>query len=240
MFCWNADMIRFLCDAAEQVGFYDTLARLALERMPGAKNVVDAGCGLGYLSLALAKRVSSVTAADMSAPALVVLRQNIDKCGAGNIRVLEGDIFAHEERPPFDGAVFCFFGGTEETLRFIRRNCTGKAVLFKKYWDTHRFSLQDEPLGKYSCKNACAELDGLNVPYRLESVPVEMGQPFRSAEDAVTFFRLHRRGEQADVSEAAVLQRLAKTDSAEFPYYMPAKRPVGVITLDAGEIPDSI
>lgn len=79
MFLWNEDMIRFLRDASEQSDYHRLLAGYLAERLPENAHVCDAGCGLGYLSLRLAPYCRQVTAADVSADALAVLRENCKK-----------------------------------------------------------------------------------------------------------------------------------------------------------------
>ena len=61
-----------------------------------------------------------------------------------------------------------------------------------------------------------------------------MGQPFRSLSDAVRFFRLYDPVEA--MSETEVLSRLTETDDPVFPFYLSAKRPVGMIVLRAEDI----
>lgn len=52
MFIWNEDMIRFLRDASEHSDYHHLLAEYLAKRLPENAHVCDAGCGLGYLSLA--------------------------------------------------------------------------------------------------------------------------------------------------------------------------------------------
>lgn len=52
MFRWNKDMIRFLQDASEFCDYHGNLAARIMQELPDG-DICDAGCGLGYLSLAL-------------------------------------------------------------------------------------------------------------------------------------------------------------------------------------------
>ena len=80
---WTQEAIRFRMDAAERVGFDETIAAQILPHLPPNAHVCDAGCGLGYLSLALSRGCASVTAVDTSAAALAALRENAARAGAG-------------------------------------------------------------------------------------------------------------------------------------------------------------
>ncbi len=241
MFLWSEEQIRFLRDASEAVPFNDTLAARIAPLIPQGARVCDAGCGLGYLSLALAPYCARVTAVDRAPEALAVLRENALARKISNIELCEGDAFALPAEMRFALMTFCFFGGVEETLACVKRHCTGKAVLFKKNWTTHRFTLRSVALEKFTFETTCRALDALNVPYESVSFPLEMGQPFRSLADAAAFFRLHSREMRpGPITEADIASRLTRTDSSEFPYYLPSNRPVGMITVDAGAIPDAI
>ena len=72
------------------------------------------------------------------------------------------------------------------------------------------------------------------MPYETETFEADMGQPFRSLEDAVRFFRLYDPVEA--MTETEVLSRLTETDDPVFPFYLSAIRPVGMIVLRAEDI----
>ena len=66
-----------------------------------------------------------------------------------------------------------------------------------------------------------------------------MGQPLRSLPDAERFFaQFGTSGHPPDTAQ--IQARLTKTGMPEFPYFLPAKRMLGMIVLDARDIPDSI
>ena len=67
MFRWTDDMIRYMADAGRQTDFHRRLTAELLPYLSPQDRVCDAGCGLGFLSLALAPHVRHVTAADCGA-----------------------------------------------------------------------------------------------------------------------------------------------------------------------------
>lgn len=241
MFFWNEEKIRFLRDASEYTPFHETLAEKAAPCFPPGARVCDAGCGLGYLSLALAPLCGHVTAVDVSGEALAVLAENLRRRGTGGITVCRADVFSLPGDLCFDGMIFCFFGRTGEILRCAKRHCRGKAVIFKRSGETHRFALRPAPLERLPFAQTCAELDALGIAYAGESFALEMGQPFRSLAEAAAFFRLYSPGPGGtDPSEESLRARLQPTGRADFPYYLPSARPVGMLVVDTGEIPDTI
>lgn len=235
---WSADSIRFLADASERLRFNDALAARAAKHIPPGARVLDAGCGLGYLSLSLLPYCGRVTAADSSAAALAVLRENAAGADAARLDIRQGDVFAIPESERFDVVVCCFFASVEETLRLAQKHGARTAVLFKKDWQTRRFSLREEPVRNITLAEAAAELGALGVPYVSETFPLDMGQPFRSADDAARFFTLYSGGGPVSPEEAA--GRLEAADSPDFPLYLPAVRRVGMIAATVEDIQHQI
>jgi hypothetical protein len=37
-----------------------------------------------------------------------------------------------------------------------------------------------------------------------------------------------------------IRSRLVRTDSAYYPYYLPSNKTLGIVTVDTGDVPDSI
>ncbi|MDD5919322.1 MAG: methyltransferase [bacterium] len=238
MFEWTEESIRFRVDAAEQVGFDEAIAAHILPYLPENAHVCDAGCGLGYLSIALAAHCGAVTAVDTSGAALAVLRGNAERQGVENLRIRKADLFSMQPEEPYDAMVFCFFGQIRETLRAVRTQCSGRAILVKRDHVSRRFSLTERPARRLDFQAACDELAELGVLFSAETFPVEMGQPFRSLADAERFFTLFAAGEKPE--PAQLRARLVETGKQAFPYYFPAERSLGLIVLETGDIPDFI
>lgn len=250
MFTWSEDKIRFLKEAAEYTGFYEKIADELMNVFTPSQHICDVGCGLGYLSLALSKRCREVTAVDISQETLDVLRQKMEEQHVENIHVVCEDVlsenasFENEVLPAneksegtYDGMVMCFFGSIEEVLPIIRKSCSGKAVLVKKNWETHRFNVAKKPLEKYNHKDSIAVLENLGVPYETREFDLEMGQPFKSLEDCVRFFHVHDRdgsSQSMTIEEAAKL--VSANDDEQYPYFLSSNRRIGFIIIDAEDV----
>lgn len=234
MFAWTEESAAFWEDSASYTQSYERLAERAAARLSPEGNLFEGGCGLGHLSVALAKRGFAVTAMDLSPLPLRYLRANADRAGV-RLTVRQGDAFALPPGEVYDGALFCFFGGVPETLAWARVHCRDTLVLFKKNWSTHRFTRDPGAVRKFTYPLTCGELERLGVPFAAETFDADMGQPFRSLPDAVRFFRLY--DPQAAMTEGEALSRLTKTGDPVFPYYLPALRSVGMIVIQTRDIP---
>lgn len=140
MFSWSADTVRFMADACRRTDFHEKLTALLLPYLKPTDHICDAGCGLGYLSLALSSHAAHITAAERDAAALAVLRQELDARGITNVTPLCADVLAYTPPVPFDAMVFCFFGSMEEILAAALRQCRGTVLAVVRDDVCHRFS----------------------------------------------------------------------------------------------------
>ena len=237
MFQWNEEMVRFMRVASEYGDYHLRLADWMLPDLHAADHVCDAGCGLGYLSLALAPHVRRVTAADRSAEALSVLRENCAARGIGNIALLAGDLFASAPRRPYDAMVFCFFGKMEEIAAIARAQCRGTVFVFKKNYTTHRFSVERHPLGHEGFRAGAEWLTDRGVPFVSAELELEMGQPLRSMAAARRFFELYSRdADKSLITDAFLREKLVPTGQAEYPWYLPHTRSVGCLKFSSEDL----
>ena len=234
MFVWTEERAAFWADSAAYTHSYDRLAEMVSPHLAPGGTLFEGGCGLGHLSIALAKRGFDVTAMDLSPLPLKYLRESAAYEGV-RLTVRAGDVFALPAREVYDCALFCFFGSVTEALTWARGHCRDRLILFKKNWSTHRFTRDPGALRKFTYPLTLAELERLGVPFETQVREVDMGQPFRSLEDGVRFFRLYDGSD--DMTEADIRPRLVETGDPAFPWYLPAVRSVGMIVIRAGDIP---
>lgn len=233
MFRWSEESASFWADSAAYTGSYDLLADRAAAHLTPGCTLFEGGCGLGRLSVALAKRGFAVTCMDLSPLPLRYLRESAEREDV-TLTVRQGDVFALPAKAVYDSAVFCFFGGAAEVLDWARIHCRDRLILFKKNWDTHRFTKDPGAVRKFTYPLTCRELAELGVPCTTEIFDADMGQPFRSLSDAVRFFRLY--DPDGIMTQAEVRARLTETGDPMFPYYLPALRSVGMIVIRAEDI----
>lgn len=228
---WGSERVRFMMDACEYGEYHHQLAQLLAPYLEGAAHVCDVGCGLGYLSLELAKVVPYVTAVEVDEEAISVLRENCTMRGIDNIHVLCSDAFSLDKSYQFDHMIFCVFGTVEEVLSIGEKHCTGDILLITRNEKHHRFSHEKEALRdrKYSFENKCYELRKRGIPFESEEFTLEFGQPLRSLEDAAAFYALYSK--KGNLTQEELLERLEKTNRQDFPYYLPKKSNLGFIKI---------
>lgn len=238
MYHWTENMVRFMVDASEHTEYYAALSDKIAEFLPADGHICDAGCGLGHLSVELSKRFRWVSSVDIAPQAVEVLRRQIEQKKITNITPLCGDIFRLPPAQPYDGMVFCLFGEIGQILRIAGRQCSGKIVIIKKNYDAHRFSMTNQPLRHHTFAQSVQFLEEIGIPYHAEPSRVELGQPFRSMEDAVTFFQTYSRDEDPScITADSIRGRLIETGDAEFPYYLPENKKMSILVLDVRDIP---
>ena len=142
MFEWTEERVSFMADACERTDFHTKLAALLSPYLKRTDSVCDAGCGLGYLSLALSPLVGHVTAAERDDRALDVLRCQLARRDIRNVTPLCTDVLAYTPSEPFDAMVFCFFGSMEEIVAAARRQCRGTVLAIVRDDTCHRFPVR--------------------------------------------------------------------------------------------------
>lgn len=241
IFLWDPKKIEFMTDAYDFNNPHKDILSRILPFIQGAQTVCDAACGLGYLSLALSDSCEHVTAIDIAPEPLLVLKKKIMEKNYNNIEVVEGDINLHSPSKPYDAMVFCLYGELLESLRYVKQQCSGKIIMVSRNEEFHRFTLSQKPVERDDYRSIRSELETLGIPFYSEEFSVEMGQPFKTVEEAVEFYQCYSREDnQATISIEEVIAKLTKIDSDVFSYYLEKKRALGILVIDAKDIPDEI
>lgn len=238
MFRWTQDQIRFLEDAARTTEYHRLLAAQLAELLPKDAKICDVGCGLGHLSELLCASFSRVTAVDCSETAIDAFRARLGEKTPENLEIFCADAFSLPQDLRFDAMIFCYFGSLPDVLRIARRHCEGSVVIVRRNYGTHRFDLGGHPRLRASASDTLETLRSLGIRCERVTLAPEFGQPLRSVEDAVQFFRLYRRDPAQEIRAEEVVKRLVKTGDPEFPYYFPQKKDVSILRFDAAQIPE--
>lgn len=236
---WYKDMVRFMKDASEYGTYNQELARLMAPYLAKDTHICDAGCGLGYLSLALAPYVGQVSGVEKNPDASAVLAENCERFGVTNVRPVCGEVASVPPEKKYDAMVFCFFGGIWEVLSVAKQQCDGQVFIITRNYRTHRFSVGKHSTGKYGYHSASRVLTELGIPFEESFLELEFGQPFRSLEDARTFFEMYSKDEdKTTITDEFLRGKVVEQDHETYPLYMPHRRSMAVIRFDTKYIPD--
>lgn len=229
---WGPEAIRFMRTASEYGTYHEQLAQILMKWVPNDGHICDAGCGLGDLSLALAKRCREVTAVDRAEAPLEVLRE---RCNYSNVRIHCADLMSFLPSQPYDAMVFCYFGKLPQILQIAKSQCHGKVILVKRNCAHQRFSI-GQPEGHTDIADTTESyLNTLGIPYEKELLSLELGQPFTSLEDAVGFFKLYDKS-GSEITPEMIAPRLISTGREDYPLYLPEQRRMGIFVLNAQDI----
>ena len=234
---WEKDMVRFMRDASEYSTYNQELVKRISPYLNKNMHVCDAGCGLGYLSLALAPHVASVTGVERHPDASAVLAENSRRLGLDNVIPRCGPIETTLPETPYDAMVFCFFGGIDEILTISRAQCRGRVIIITRNYTNHRFSVGEHKTGSYGRRTSREALEKLGIPFEETTLSLEFGQPFRSFEDARRFYETYSKdADKAVITDEFLMDKLVAGEG-DFPYYMPHRRELAILTFESKDIP---
>ena len=234
---WEKDMVRFMRDASEYGTYHQELANRLSPYLNKKMHICDAGCGLGYLSLALAPHVASVTGVERHPDASAVLTENSRRLGIPNVIARCGPIETTRPERPYDAMVFCFFGGIGEILSISREQCRGRVFIITRNYITHRFSVGEHRNGSYGRRTSRETLEKLGIPFEESTLSLEFGQPFRSFEDVRRFYEAYSMdADKTVITDEFLMDKLVRGEGV-FPYYMPHRREAAILTFESKDIP---
>lgn len=234
---WYEDMVRFMKDASEYGTYNQELAKLLAPHLNKNMHICDPGCGLGYLSLALAPHVGQVTSIEKNPDAVAVLEENCRRFGISNIVPKCGELEELPPDKPYDAMVFCFFGFIDEILAAVKQQCSGNVFIITRNYTTHRFSVGSHKTGSYGYKTASETLTALGIPYEEKIFDLEFGQPFRNLEDARRFYEMYSKdSDKTVITEEFLRSKVVETGREDFPLYMPHRRHLALLKFDANDL----
>lgn len=223
---WTDASISWMRNASSKSRFYQTIAEQIAAYLPTTARVFDAGGGLGDLARWLAYHVEHVTVMEADPKAAAAVR---DHCPQ-NVLAMLGDVFSYLPNRQFDALVLCFFGRANEILPLARDLSRGKTFVIQSTEASKGFSLEAQKTHSETILDAEQALRGEGVAYSKVLFEAEHGQPLRSLEEAVLFCS-HYTGRAVTREEAEPL--LTSTGDAEFPFYIPRRRKLGMLVFDA-------
>ena len=216
-FVWTDARIRWMGDAAKKSKFYYWIAERISAYLPPSARVFNAGGGLGDLAIWMSYHVEQVTVMENDAKAVAALRARCPQ----NVVAILGDVLTYSPDKLYDALVLFDIGGAEQVLPVVRELSRAKTFVLLS---------RDTAAGEAAIADLTGTLKGAGIPFTYEPFEQEQIQPFRSREDAKSYFLFSWNRLLTDV-ELDVL--LDATQDEEFPYQLVEQKKIGMIVFDA-------
>ena len=230
-------MAEYMDDASKFGTFHKDIAKLIDSYCENKDSIIDAGCGIGALSLELSNYFGEVISVDNNEAPLKMLKSNIKDLNKSNIKIICSDINSLKLSKKISNALFCFFGDLDFVLDFAKENCTGKVIVISRLWEEYRFSLDKKAHNRKSGKNYEQILKSKNIPYEKILKQYDMGQPLRNEKEAIDFFRLYSKDDnKSEVVFDDIKDKLELIENKEYQYYFPVNKEISIIIIDARDI----
>lgn len=216
-FVWTDAHIRWMSDASKKSKFYYWIAERIAAYLPPTSRVFNAGGGLGDLAIWLSYHVEEVTVIENDPKAVAALRARCPQ----NVVAILGDVQTYSPDKLYDSLVLFGIGGAEETLPVVRELSRTKTFVLAD---------RETPAGEADLRELIDTLKSAGIPFTDEAFEQEHIQPFRSREDAKSYFLFAWKRLLTD-EELDVL--LETSDDTEFPCQFIEKKKIGMIVFDA-------
>ena len=216
-FVWTDAHIRWMSDAAKKSKFYYWIAERIAAYLPPSARVFNAGGGLGDLAIWLSYHVEQVTVIENDPKAVAAFRA---RCPHNVVAIL-GDLDSYSPDKLYDALVLYDVGGAERALPVVRELSRAKTFLL-----VNRESAQ----GEADLRVLTEMFKSAGVPFTFEPFEQEHVQPFRSREDAKSYFLFSTNRMLTDEELDALLQQ---SDDEAFPFSFVENKKIGMLVFDA-------
>lgn len=227
---WDCRRFGWYRDSDLYTHFSEHLRSILLPLLPTGGTLCDMGCGAALLDMELAGDFSAITCIDRSETAIHCVREELENRGIRNIEAICMDSARTEGK--WDVVLAMNYGAEPEKIRHFLDLARDRVILVV------RASNVSEIVSNHSRKLDCHDLitlpevlDGEGFSYRSFPIELEHGQPFRSKEEAKKFARLYYGLVESEEIERFIRERLTETEDADFPFYLPKKKKLGVIEI---------
>lgn len=165
MSSWTPEVMRFMEDASRGTSYVRDLAGIVRQMLPGGARVLDAGCGMGQLTCALAPHAARIDAIDCAPEAVGYLARETRRLGLANVRALCDDMRAPRHVGPhaegaraldadgyaYDLAIFCLSARFADAWGAARRVRARRVLVINKV-HAQIAADRDETCAHVACK----------------------------------------------------------------------------------------
>jgi SAM-dependent methyltransferase len=234
LFDWKEDTIRWFVDASEFTGYHRKLSHRIAPMIENYSTLCDIGCGLGILDLHLSPFIKKINCFDINEKALAYLKGAINKNNLTNIEVQQKNC---ESLSDFYDCILLSFFGSRNIHKYLP-HCKKLIVIIGGDNTSHMYPTNSNskiPKDRNTYKEVEKYLKVSGIPYNLDTLFLDFGQPFVSLEDARKYVgNLSGNATEEDIE--GFIQRNIKKLNGDFPYYMAHEKEVGIFEIKGGVI----
>ena len=235
MWTWTPESRRWYAEAAAVSGYHAALAAAMAPWLSPSWDVADMGCGLGFLSLAVAPLVRSVTALDTDRDVLESLAARAAEASAGNVRPKLCDVLSGNFHGRFDAVICSFFGRPgRDAADFLRH--AGRVLAVVRRPSSPSIAPGADHRGGEDDASVREALSASGIPFSARDMDIEFGQPFADRDEAMAFLAHYDRGRRTPEERSARLDRevVSRPDGS---LYLPHTKKISLIVypVPAGE-----
>lgn len=199
------------------------------------KNVLDAGCGLGYLSLEMSKYADTVVSTDIDKKALNVLENNVILNKITNIITLDAD-FYNTQFQNIDYVVASFFSKPTEDINYMLSiaKC-GVIVMLSTNMSKYELLNNKTYKNRQDAQIFCKYLDDNNIRYEKEDITEQNGQYLEDEIDAYMFLNAFSKIDEEEKQELIQKSRLEKEkiiNKKVYKYFVSLMKKISIVIIE--------
>lgn len=235
MFIWTKDSINWYKQAAEYTKYDQEIYQEIEPFIEETDTVCDIACGLGFISMQLAKKAKSVTAIDISAQALQLLQENIERQSITNMEVITSDIADLPAKPQWDVTVMSFFKHSNDAMLQLLEMSKKRAILVLSNGSkTNFWPNNSRPSKQGNADRLIQELKAKGLQINYIERDLDFGQPFHSFDEAIQFMKHYAPNNLPDNLENHLRAHLVPMEDNPFGYryYLPHIKKIVIVIAD--------
>lgn len=202
-FNWTSKNIKWFLGAEETTDFYKKATEGMKTCIENSRTVIDIGCGIGTLSIELARKGLKVTAIDLSSIVIDSLKKRIDNGLIHNIDTINTAFEFISDKERYDIVLMSYMMGIVNNNNIEKiLNLSNKYVVLILPIDEikddfsikglyQRIGMDTEVLKQNTYKDILETFNKMKIRYNLKLFQSEFGQPFHSKEEAVSFIQYY-------------------------------------------------
>jgi hypothetical protein len=231
---WNHKISGWYERAVEHCNYpMDVIGDDLVDMISPSDVVVDAGAGIGPVSLAAAPLCQRVIAVDKLPGAIAILRQRVATAGVNNVETVVGD-WLTVHLVPCDVVVCAYAIGVSRNPACLRKiwSVSNKGLILTSigsFRESYAFNHVAAGLGlqlEQDCLSGCLErglLEGLGATVTCRPVIHDFGQPVDSAEEAWEYVKHQLKvGDDLDSTGLDLVQEVLEVNRGCL--YLPIRR----------------